>query len=135
MRKTIQISKNYQDNIDSVESEQSKTDGAVRNIYTRFSSEKNVNNMEYALKSLEGYRYVPHGYCIPQGHYVRYIDTSESNNMPLKVGGFLLSDNGYSMTIKSSANSMFVKINKRHCVVFVMITQAEYLRAATNSFL
>ena len=91
--------------------------------------ENNYNNKENALESLENYRYVENKYVIPSGRYFRYIDTKDHTNMPLKLGGFVLSDNKFSITFKSAGEEQrIVKLNKRHCVLFVFITDSEKLR-------
>lgn len=127
--KTIKICGNYQANIESVESEQRLTSSVIQNIYNRFMSESNLNHLHSALDALEGYRYVPRGFSIPSGRYIRYIDTTQHNDMPLKLGGFVLSDNGYSVVFKSSGfTERVVRLNKKHCIMFVKITEAELLR-------
>lgn len=125
--KNIKLNQKYQTNIESRKKEQDITNEIVSNLYNRFMNEANANNLEYALGALEDYRYVPYGYCIPTGRYIRYIDNKDANDMKLKLGGFVLYDNKYSVTFKSS-NSHIVKLNKRHCVMFVSITYNELMR-------
>ena len=81
--KTIKID-NYQTNIESLESEQATIDTIVTNIYTRFNSASNANNLQYALEVLQGYRYVPNKFRLVPGRYVRYIDTTDHTNMTLR---------------------------------------------------
>ena len=130
--KTVNISNKYQENIQSIEAEETKVQEVVQNIYARFMSEQNANHVHYALQALREYRYVPNKYCIPMGHYIRYIVTTAHLDMKLKVGGFVMSDNGFSVTFKSSANNMLIKLSKRHCIMFVMITHNEKLRCALS---
>ena len=128
---TKKIQVDYQDNIGSLESEQKNTDDIINNIYNRFINEKNLNNREYALQVLKDYRYVPNKYVVPAGRYIRYIDTTNEKDMKLKLGGFVINDNKYSLTFKT--NDKFVKLNKRHCIMFVSITRSEQIRSMLNS--
>ena len=128
MEKHIQC--NYQANIDSIENEQKIVNETIVNIYERFMNEKNKNNMDYALEVLHMYRYVPNKYVIPAGRYVRYIDTGNHQDMKLRLGGFVTNDNGYSFTYKSS--DKFVKVNKKHCIVFQSITSNEHIRVLAS---
>ena len=130
--KTIKID-NYQTNIESLESEQATIDTIVTNIYTRFNSASNANNLQYALEVLQGYRYVPNKFRLVPGRYVRYIDTTDHTNMTLRLGGFVISDNGFSVTYKNP--DRFIKLNKRHCIMFVHITYSEKLRCALTDLL
>mgnify|MGYP000159160633 CR=1 FL=1 len=124
MEKSIEC--NYQPNIESIDNETKILQTIVKNIYERFMNENNKNNMDYALQVLELYRYVPNRYVIPAGRYVRYIDTSNHQDMKLRLGGFVTYDNKYSFTYKSG--DKLVKVNKKHCVVFQSITSNEQLR-------
>ena len=131
--KTIKINKNYQPNIENVEDEEKLTKSVIRSIYSRFINEKNHNNMQYALEVLQEYRYAPNKYCIPQGRFIRYIDTKNHTDMKLKVGGFVLSDNGYSLTYRSSSSENIVKLSKNHCIIFVQITYNDRLRSIVGN--
>ena len=132
--KNIKLNQNYQPNIESLEKEQKVTNEIINNIYSRFISEDNANNREYALNALNDYRYIRNDYIIPCGRFVRYIDTKDHNNMKLKLGGFVTSDNGYSFVYKSCAGDQrIVKVNKKHCIIFISITYDEQLRCAIKT--
>ena len=128
--RTIQLKHRYQDNIKSLDEESAKVRNVVCTIYDRFINEQNANHKEYAINALQEYRYIPSKCIIPTGVYLRYIDTKNVSDMKLKVGGFVLNDNGYSVTFKSSANNMPIKLNKRKCILFTMITYNDRLRCA-----
>ena len=130
MKKTIKT--DYQDNITSLEETQKDTDAIINNIYSRFINEKNANNRDYALNVLKDYRYVPKGYIIPAGRYIRYIDTKNHNDMKLKLGGFVINDNKYSLVYKTTKDR-FVKLDKSHCIMFVSITYSEQVRCLVNN--
>ena len=128
--KTIEINTEYIPNIENIKNERKRTKEIIKNIYERFINEKNYNNRDGALEALENYRYVENKYVIPNGRYIRYIDTTDSEDMPLKLGGFVLNDNKYSITFKSAGEAQrIVKLNKRHCIMFVYITDTEKLRS------
>lgn len=129
--KNIHFKKQYQENIVSLQQEEINTSTIITNIYERFINESNANSMQYALNVLQGYRYIPSTQCAPPGRYLRYIDTTDAHDMKLKLGGFVISDNGYSVTYKN--HERFVKLNKRHCILFVLITDNERVRCALSS--
>ena len=132
--KTIKLSNNYQPNIESIKDEQNRTDDVINNIYSRFMTEANSNNMQYALDTLVEYRYVPNTFILPTGRFIRYIDTNDHANMILKLGGFVISDNGYSIVYKSCATEQrIVKVNKKHCIVFLSINYDEQLRCSIKN--
>ena len=129
MEKSIKIYKNYQTNITNIELEKNKVHEIIQNIYQLYFNESNINNKDYAIQSLlEEYKYVNNKYSINPGSYVRYIDTSNHKDMKLKLGGFVITDNGYSLVYKN--DNRFVKLNKKHCILFVKITYNEKLRCA-----
>ena len=129
MKKTIKLYNNYQNNILNLEDEKQKTVDAINNIYSLNMNENNKNNSDYALDALsDKYKIVPNKYTLVAGSYIRYIDTANYKDMKLRVGGFVLSDNGFSIVYKS--NNRCVKLNKKHCIIFVYITYNEQLRCA-----
>jgi hypothetical protein len=129
MEKQIKLYKNYQPHITNIEDEKQKTEEMIQNIYSLCINESNQNNRDYALSSLpEEYKYVSNKYSIVPGSYLRYIDTTNYKNMKLKLGGFVIHDNGHSLVYKN--DNRFVKLNKKHCVLFVHITYNEKLRCA-----
>ena len=95
----------------------------LNNIYHRFINEENENNRQYAIEKLQEYRYVPKSYCIPEGRYVRWINVQNARDMPLKHGGFVVSDNGYSVGVL--LNGKVIKVSKKSVLLFVKITDSE----------
>jgi len=127
MKKTIRTS--YQPNISDLEKEKQICIDVIENIYQLHKNEANENNKEYALACLaDTYRYVPNKFQLIPGRYVRYIDMSNYTDMKVKLGGFLISDNGYSIVYKSERR--LVKLNKKHCILFMSITYNEQIRCA-----
>ena len=131
MEKNIKIYKNYQANISNIDVEKKKVQEVITNIYSLCINEANQNNKDYAEQSLiDEYKYVNSKYSINPGSYLRYIDTSNHKDMKVKLGGFVINDNGHSLVYKN--DTRFVKLNKKHCILFVKITYNEKLRCAIN---
>lgn len=127
MKKTIFTQ--YQPNITNLEEEKNICESIIQNIYQLCKNENNENNKEYALSCLvESYRYVPNKFFLIPGRYIRYIDMSDHTDMKVKLGGFVISDNGYSIVYKN--DHRFVKLNKKHCILFMSITYNEQIRCA-----
>ena len=127
MKKNIFVKENYQPAITNLEHEKQTTIDSIKNIYSLCKNENNQNNLEYSLISLsDTYKYVHKKFHLLPGSYIRYIDTSNHQDMKLKLGGFVISDNGYSIVFKNPNN--FVKLNKKHCIIFVYITYNEQLK-------
>lgn len=127
MKKTIYTS--YQPNITNLEREKQTCIIVIENIYELCKNEANQNNKEYALECIaDSYRYVPNKYMLIPGRYIRYIDTTDHTDMKVKLGGFVISDNGYSLVYKNE--NRFVKLNKKHCILFMSITYNEQIKCA-----
>ena len=94
MEKNIKIYKKYQSHITNIESEKQKVHQIIQNIYQLYLNESNENNKDYAVQSLDEYKYVNYKFSINPGSYLRYIDTSNHKDMKLKLGGFVINDNG-----------------------------------------
>ena len=93
----------------------------IENLYQKFQSEDNTNNMNYALNVLNGFVYVPNKFQLWDGRYIRMIDTKQSFNMKLRIGGFLVEDDGYH--IKLLNNEKIYVYDKRNCITFMMLTE------------
>ena len=117
--KTIILDKNYLPNIDGVENERNETMKIINDIYSRFNNEYNYNMKCYAEDALEGYRYAHKRYNIPEGLYIRYIDTRNPNELSLKTGGFVIDDNGWSIQLKNDRG--LFKIRKNKCNIFICV--------------
>jgi len=126
MIKNISIKTNILKNITSIEEEKKQNKSILKNVFEPFMNEKNKNNYDYILSIIDNYRYVPKNVCIPEGRYVRFLDTKNQNDMMLHVGGFLTSDNNYSITFLYKDN--VYKYNKRNLIIFTYITNSELIR-------
>jgi len=99
----------------------------IRNIYERSMNETNFNHMSHSLEKLVDYRFVSHKFIIPSGKYIRWITTSDVNNMPLRRGGFVLNDNGEIVTTQYQGN--LVRVSKRKSCIFAKMSKEEKFRA------
>lgn len=131
--KTIRLSKKYQKNVQNLKDEQKKVNEIIQNTFSKFQNEHNFNTMEYALDTLtEEYMYVQNDTVIANGKYVRYLDLKNPLEIHLRLGGFVLSDNGYSMTLKGIERNF--KLTKKNCLFFVQITDSDKIRAAVDEY-
>ena len=116
MTKTIKIAQYVPENIlEKVKN----TETILENIYSKFTSEDNTNNLDYALKCLGSkYLFIPSTCKLWDGRYIRLIDTKNPMNMKLISGGFLVDDNGH--TIKLVNNDKVKLFNKRRYITFML---------------
>ena len=76
-------------------------------------------NKEYARK-LQNYEYTSDG-IVPCGRYIRWI---YKKNMSLNSGGFVTSDNGYSITVICD-DKQCIKINKKNGLFFLKLNTSD----------
>ena len=95
-------------------------------LYTKFKSESNLNTLYYSRKVLNGYCYVPSQYTIWVGRYCRYLCLNDIMNIKMKVGGFVINDNGYTVTIKQ--NKKIFKVEKNGKYWFMTMTEDDQLK-------
>ena len=103
-----------------------ETENIINDVYSRFKSEENENHRQYCIDKLENYIYVPKENKLWDGRNIRYIDTSNAFDMPLKLGGFLINDNGFVVTLKN--NQRIFRVNKRGKYFFMNITSKDEFR-------
>lgn len=107
--------------IENVESELKRVRKVVTELCNRFRSESNTSTLEYALDALDGYCYVPIKQTLWLGRYVRYLSMNDTKNIKLHLGGFVVSDNGYTVVFKQGPKLVRVKKNSDHVFFMVMI--------------
>ena len=117
--------------ISSIQHEINKT----RNVLTemlvdKFKSEQNTNTYNYAENALDSYCYVPNMYRIWVGRYIRYIDITEPHHAILKQGGFLISDNGYTVTLRN--DTKLFRVSKRGKLFFMIMMNSDAERIQMN---
>jgi hypothetical protein len=107
--------------IENVEYELQRTMKVVTGIFNRYRSETNTSTLEYAMDALDGYCYVPIKQTLWLGRYVRYLSMNDTKNIKLHLGGFVVSDNGYTVVLKQGPKLVRVKKNSDHVFFMVMI--------------
>lgn len=120
--------------ITSIKKEMDKTRAVLHELlHDKFNSEHNTNTHEYAIEVLDSYCYVPNEFTLWHGRYVRYLDTNDPFEMTLKMGGFLLSDNGYTAVLKNNKNPF--KVDKRGKIFFMIMTNNDLERLQMNKIM
>ena len=99
----------------------------------KFVSETNTNTYEYATNALDNYCYVPSKYTLWHGRYIRYLDTSSPFEIKLKLGGFMVSDNGYTVEFRRDKKTF--RIDRRNKLFFMIMTQADLDRIHINNLI
>lgn len=111
--------------IENVEHEMHRTRKVLTGLLNRFRSESNTSSLEYALDALDGYCYVPSKQTLWLGRYVRYLSMKDTKNMKLCLGGFVVSDNGYTVVLKQhhvdQQHNKLVRVKKNANHVFFMV--------------
>ena len=120
--------------ITSIQQEMETTRSVLEEmLQNKFKSEHNTNTLEYALKVLDSYCFVPNPFTCWHGRYIRYLDTTEPFEITLKLGGFLLSDNGYTVVLKNGNKN--IKIDKRGKLFFMIMTNNDLEKLQMNALL
>ena len=131
--KTVKLSKKYQSHIQNIKKEQDIVNEIIQNTFAKVQNEHNFNTMEYALDSLsECFSYVPNDTVISNGKYIRYLDMNDPLAIKLRLGGFVLADNGYSLTLKGIDKTF--RVSKRNHLFFAQITDSDRIRAAVDHY-
>ena len=126
-KKTIVLKDIYLPNMTNLNDILNETQNVITSLYTRFMNEKNYNNLEKSKEALVEYRYIRNAWIIPNGRYVRYIDTHNSQNMILKKGGFVIESNKYAFTLLDTNHGEF-KVGKRDRVFFVKLNEDDVIK-------
>lgn len=111
-----------------IKNENKITQNVIKNIYERFPSEDNTNHFAYAQEALENFRYVPRGIVVPNGNYCRMIDLRTPYNAMVYSGGFVVKDNGYSLTVKASRKDGTITFDRRKYCFFIQMTVDDQIR-------
>lgn len=131
--KTVKLSKKYQENILDFKKEQDTVIEIVQNTFHKFQNETNYNSMEYALDVLpEEYVYVPNDRILSEGRYIRYLDMRNPLEIKLRIGGFLISDNGYTISLKGPDKTF--RVSKKTSLFFSQINETDRVRVAVNQY-
>lgn len=120
--------------ITSIKKEMDKTRSVLHELlYDKFTSEHNTNTYEYAKDVLDSYCYIPNAFTLWHGRFVRYLDTHDPTAMTLKMGGFLLADNGYTVVLKNNKHTF--KVDKRGKIFFMIMTNNDLERLQMNKIM
>ena len=132
--KTIKLTKKYQQNIQNFKKEQDLIIQVIKNTFEKFQNESNFNSMEYALDVLpEEFVYVPNDTFLSEGRYIRYLDMRSPLDIKLRIGGFLLSDNGYTINLKGPEKTF--RVSKKTSLFFSQINESDRVRVAVNDYI
>ena len=113
--------------IQNIEFEMRRTQKVTSDMFNRFRSANNTNELEYALNALDGYCYVPNKQRLWLGRYVRYLSLKNPQNIKLGLGGFVVSDNGYTVALRQGADRIIrLRKNSNHVFFMVMIENDIY---------
>ena len=123
--KTVYI--NTHPPITDIEKCKKDTTKIINDIYHRFVTEANENHRQNCLQKLEDYCFVNNKNKMWDGRHVRYVDTTNAFDMPLKLGGFLIDDNGYTVTLKNDKRIFRVRKQGKH--FFMMINNRDKIRS------
>ena len=132
--KVVKFSKKYQNNIIDLTQEEEQINNILNNTFKKYSSETNLNTYDYSLNTLQSeYVYVKNDVILANGKYIRYLDMKNPMEIILRIGGFVKTDNGYSVTI-ICPNKEIYKINKRKHIFFTKITDNDRIRCAVDEY-
>lgn len=132
--KVVKLNKKYQTNASNIEAETEKVQEIIENTFLKFMNEENYNTMGYAQECLiNEYTYIPNDIILTEGRYIRYLDLKNVNKIKLRLGGFVIIDNGFSVTIKGTTRNF--KVDKRNIVIFSKISDTDRIRDAVNDYI
>ena len=114
--------------IKDVPYEKEKTVDFIEDIYERFKCPKNDFNRKETLDKLDGYTHVENEYTLIPGRYARYLDSTDIMNIYVKVGGFVVSDNGYTVVFRNNNNGRNYRVRKRNKSFFMIMMSEDVLR-------
>ena len=110
-------------------SKQGNLDDIIAQLYTlktRFPSEKNENTYDYACKVLTDYVHVPNTNILWVGRYARYLDCQEPFALHLKLGGYVVKDNSFTVTLRNK--DKIFNVQKRNRLWFLLPTASDIER-------
>lgn len=132
--KVIKLSKKYQENITDIEKEKRQVYDVIQNTFSKFINEENYNTMDYAMETLiDNYAYVSSNIVLSQGRYIRYLDLKDPMSIKLRLGGFVINDNGYTLCLKGPEKQF--KVSKKNILIFSQINDSDRIRAAVDDFI
>ena len=132
--KVVKLSKKYQTNVQNIENERKKVEEVIQNTFEKFINEENYNTLDYVNQCLiDEYIYISNDIILSEGKYIRYLDLKNVNKIKLRIGGFVLFDNGYSVTIKGQNGN--IRLSKKNKIFFSKMTDTDRIRDAVKEYL
>ena len=132
--KVVKLSKKYQTNVQNIENERKKVEEVIQNTFEKFINEENYNTLDYVNQCLiDEYIYISNDIILSEGKYIRYLDLKNVNKIKLRIGGFVLFDNGYSVTIKVQNGN--IRLSKKNKIFFSKMTDTDRIRDAVKEYL
>jgi len=95
----------------------------LKSLIDKYRNEHNVNVVDEATEKLTDLVYVPSRFKLWTGRYVRYIDATDPTRLKLSSGGFVVSDNTYTVRIKTNCGGFHV--GKRNRFFFMGLTNVD----------
>jgi len=95
----------------------------LQSIFKRFPSEKNTNNKDSILSDLNDYYYIDRNYNLLPGRFVKLIDIKDSYNIHIKYRGFVIDDDGYTISLKTNRNVL--NVSKRVVLTLLQFTEKD----------
>ena len=127
MYKNIYINEKYQKPIENIENENIVIETICQNTFNKFINEDNTNTKEYVLNTIIGnYFFVPNDTRISEGRYIRYLDMKKPLQIKFRLGGFVVADNGYSISFRCNNNS-FYKVSKTNNIFFCKFNKTDLI--------
>jgi len=120
---------------DDIEKEHQRVQEMLSNtLLKKFKSECNHNTFDYAEDVLHDYVYVPSNVAMWVGRYCRYIDMTSPLTMKLKLGGYIVNDNRYTVTLLTHKKRIY-NVSKRCKLWFMLPTCNDINRIKLNNLL
>ena len=104
-------------------------------LLSKYRNEHNTNIIDEAEETLDELVYVPSKFKLWSGRFVRYLDATDPLRLKLSSGGFVVSDNTY--TIRLKVDDRLLTVGKRNRFFFMGLTNVDrtylYFKDELNS--
>lgn len=109
--------------VTDLEAAQKTMQKVLHDTLAKYRNEHNVNVIDEAHEHLDGFVYVPVQYTLWEGRFVRYIDARSPLQLKFKLGGFVVRDNSYTVTLKNDFG--IYRVDKRSNVFFMKLSNKD----------
>ena len=115
--------------IESLEYEYKNTQNVLKNIYERFDNIYNNSVFSETCKALKNYKYISHNEIVPEGRYIRYIDTTDPSVLYLETGGIVIECGQWNIKLKSMiSEDKYFKIMRNKSMIFMKFNKNDHMR-------